>query len=322
MKGHVRSTEVVPGIARRRWNDVWKWRGLAVGLGMTMMAGAVGVRPAVRAQEQERVANIPTAPNHRPRPSLTSRSYVVIDRASNETLLARDEDEPRSIASLTKLMSVMVYMDMEPDLTEVIEITKEDRKGARPAATRLQRGYQLMAEDLVFAALVSSENPAVEALARSTGLTRPEFVGMMNRKAQELGMAHSIFFDASGLDANNTSTPRDVARMLEAASSYPLIQKATTTTDYQASVGNKGKKIHYYNSNRLARSSSWDVVAGKTGYISDAGYCLAVAARAEDNRELLMVFLGAPARGSRFGDAARAMDWIAAETPDTVVSNE
>jgi D-alanyl-D-alanine endopeptidase (penicillin-binding protein 7) len=218
-------------------------------------------------------------------------------------------------------MSAMVYLDMNPDLTEVIEIAREDRKGARPAHTRLQRGWKLSADDLLHAALIASENPAIEALVRSTGLTRPEFTGLMNRKAQQLGMSHSIFFDASGLDANNTASARDVAKMLEAASKYPLIARITTMTDYEATVLNNNRKLHYVNSNRLARSSSWEVVTGKTGYISEAGYCLAVNAKTASDRKLLMVFLGAPARLSRFGDAARAVSWVEAGD-DPVVSRE
>ena len=143
---------------------------------------------------------------------------------------------------------------------------------------------------------------------------------MMNRKAQELGMTHSIFFDSSGLDANNTASPRDVAKMLAAAAKYPLIAEISTTTDYEAQVVGSSRRIHYWNSNRLARSDAWTVITGKTGYISDAGYCLAVNTKTSSDRELLMVFLGAPGKGLRFGDAAKANAWVEALDAEPVAS--
>lgn len=311
MKGHFRSRPMARGNSPRHRLAWWQKRGLLAIAGL--LAAGLFASSVALARGSDKVANIPGPNARRARPALSSRSFVVIDQATSETLLSRDADEPRSIASISKLMSAMVYLDMKPDLDEVVEVSAADRKGARPAHTRLQKGWKLTARDLLHAALIASENPAVEALARSTGLTRPEFVGLMNRKAQQLGMTHSIFFDASGLDANNTASARDVAKMLEAASQYPLIAQITTMPDYEATVLNRaGRKLHYVNSDRLARSSSYEVITGKTGYISDAGYCLAVNTQIDGNRKLLMVFLGAPARLSRFGDAARAITWVEA----------
>lgn len=310
-----------------RWGG-WKWGGGALLAAATVSAGMVGIRSQLQAEEplpivalqKVEVSEFSAPLTRKGGPEVTSRSYVVIDAATRETLVARDADTPRSIASLTKLMSLMVYLDMAPDLTEVVEVMPEDRRGARPAHTRLQSGWKLTAHDLVHAALIASENPAVEALARSTGLTRAEFVGMMNRKAQELGMTHSIFFDVSGLDSNNTATAYDVARMLDAASKYPLIHQISTMTDYEATVLSSGRALHYVNSNRLARYGQLDVVAGKTGYISDAGYCLTLSAKTA-GRELLMVFLNAPSKASRFADAARAAAWVQENAAVAVASN-
>jgi len=207
-------------------------------------------------------------------------------------------------------MSAMVYLDMDPDLDEDITVTAADRRGARPAPSRLYKGWTFTARDLLYAGLMASENPAIEALARSTGLTRPEFVGMMNRKAQSLGMTHTIFFDATGLDAANTASPLDVVTMLEAASRYPLIATITTTKEYRIKEVKTGRWIQLANTDRLLGSERWKVIAGKTGYISEAGYCLALNAHPETEDPFLMVFLGAPGRLTRFGDAVRVLKWV------------
>ncbi|MFM7203378.1 MAG: D-alanyl-D-alanine carboxypeptidase family protein [Myxococcota bacterium] len=295
----------------------WKWVVALLFMATTSLGTLWALRSTLEVEQNSstqplEAVKVPefSEPTHKKgTPLMTSRSYVVIDAATHETLMARDAETPRSIASLSKLMSMMVYLDMAPDLNEIVEILPEDRRGARPAHTRLQAGWKLTVRDLLQAGLLASENPAVEALARSTGLSRAEFVGMMNRKAQDLGMSHSIFFDASGLDANNTSTANDVARMVAAAARYPLIHQIDQMPGFDATVLNSGRKLAYVNSNRLARYGVLDVVAGKTGYISDAGYCLTLSVRTA-GRELLMVFLNAPSKAARFQDAARAAEWV------------
>lgn len=316
----------------RRRLSVSRWQGLAVISSLALAVGLTGLRAA---SKEDTLAVVPALPptfteaaqefvapqsGKRVIPGMTSRSYVVVDAATKEILVAKDADQSRSIASLTKLMSSMVYLDLAPDLNEVIEIKPEDRKGARPSHTRLQKGWKLTANDLLHAALIASENPAVEALARSTGLTRAEFVGMMNRKAQELGMTSSIFFDVSGLDSGNMASATDVARMVDAAGKYPLIHEIATLSGYDATVLNSGRKLAYVNSNRLARYGSFEVVAGKTGYISDAGYCLTLSIR-QGGRELLMAFLNTHSKTARFADATRAAAWVAENAPTAVASN-
>lgn len=318
-------------IARRR-RGLSRWQGLAVLSSLALAVGLTGLRAA---SKEDVIPAMPAMPPtfteaaqefslpqtaRKSIPGMTSRSYVVVDAATKEILVAKDADQARSIASLTKLMSSMVYLDLAPDLNEVIEIKAEDRKGARPAHTRLQKGWKLTSNDLLHAALIASENPAVEALARSTGLTKAEFVGMMNRKAQELGMTSSIFFDVSGLDSGNMASALDVARMVDAAGKYPLIHQIDNMAGYEATVLNTGRKLAYVNSNRLARYGSFEVVAGKTGYISDAGYCLTLSIR-QGGRELLMAFLNSHSKAARFADATKAAAWVAENAPTAVASN-
>lgn len=317
--------------ARRR-RGLSRWQGLAVLSSLALAVGLTGLRAASKEEVPPAMPAMPptfteaaqefSTPQTAKRsiPGMTSRSYVVVDAATKEILVAKDADQARSIASLTKLMSSMVYLDLAPDLNEVIEIKAEDRKGARPAHTRLQKGWKLTSNDLLHAALIASENPAVEALARSTGLTKAEFVGMMNRKAQELGMTSSIFFDVSGLDSGNMASAVDVARMVDAAGKYPLIHEIDNMAGYEATVLNSGRKLAYVNSNRLARYGSFEVVAGKTGYISDAGYCLTLSIR-QGGRELLMAFLNSHSKAARFADATRAAAWVAEYAPTAVASN-
>ena len=240
---------------------------------------------------------------------LRSGSVVAIDAKTGHELYARDADEVRPIASLSKLMSAMVYLDTHPDLDRVVEVQKEDRLGARPATSRMYAGYKFAARDLLAAGLIASDNTAMETIIRASGLERDEFVIRMNEKAQLLGMDQSTFYDPSGLDERNVSTARGVSKMLKAAMEYPLIADLTTRTEYTAHA-ESGRSIHYVNSNRMARSGRWDVLGGKTGYITDAGFCLTLKLRLSDGRVVDMAFLGAPEKLSRFGDAARLASWL------------
>lgn len=149
--------------------------------------------------------------------------------------------------------------------------------------------------------LMCSDNVATRVIARESGLSGDEFVVRMNRKAIELGLTGSRFVEFTGLDERNVSLASDIARLLHAAAHEPLIQEITTTKSYEFSTERRAHAIH--NTNRLLYGR-YDVLGGKTGFISEAGYCFATWIRSQ-GRDLIAVVLGAPTGATRFADAVR-----------------
>lgn len=243
-------------------------------------------------------------------PLVRSGSVLVVD-ASGEELYAKNPDALLPIASITKLMTAMVVLDSGAPLHELITISAADRDWIRGSSSRLQDGRATLSRlEMLQLALMSSENRAAAALARTTfpGGTQ-EFVAAMNRKAQSLGMTRSHFADGTGLDGNNTSTARDLVRMLRAAYEYPEIRQATTTESAQVQPYGEFRSLSYLNTNRLVRGGAWDIELSKTGYLNEAGRCLAMRTRIED-RPLYMVFLNAPGKLTPFEDSNRLRRWL------------
>jgi D-alanyl-D-alanine endopeptidase (penicillin-binding protein 7) len=245
-------------------------------------------------------------------PNIQAQSAVVIDLTGREELFLKNPDEVRPIASISKLMAMMVVLDHKLDLDGATAITDGDREIASGGArSRLPVGMSFTNRDLLHAALMASDNRAVPALGRAIGLDPPKFVAAMNEKARALGLQHTHFEDPVGLNSGNTSTARDVAGMLKAAIHIPLLAEITQKATYIAHpVGKPGRTIEYRNTDVVARSGHYEVLTGKTGYTDPARYCLAIAVRLQEKREVAMVFLGAVGKMTRFADFARAAQWL------------
>ena len=239
---------------------------------------------------------------------LRSKAALVVDRFGN-TLFERRSDQPMPIASVTKLMTAMVILDRKLPMDELITITKADRDLLRLTGSRLRVGSRLSRGELLTLALMSSENRAAAALARTYPGGHEAFVNVMNRKAVTLGMYDTRFADSSGLDANNVSTAHDLARMVFAAMRYPAIRKATTRTKLSVRPLKNRGSLRYVNTNRLLRSKSWDIQVSKTGYINEAGRCLVMHTEFNGTPTVL-VLLNSYGKLTPFGDANRVRKWI------------
>jgi len=239
---------------------------------------------------------------------LRSASALVLD-PSGKVVFAKHIDEPRPIASITKLMTAMVTLDASLPLDQPITITKDDRDLIRLTGSRLNYGATLTRGELVRLALMASENRASNALARNFPGGKAAFVEAMNRKASELGMHDSRFADPAGLDAGNVASARDIARMVQAAHEYPLIREATTTASMTVRPYKGRGPLKFGNTNRLLKNSAWDIELSKTGYINEAGRCLVMQAEIA-HQELVIVLLNSFGKLTPFGDSNRIRKWI------------
>lgn len=177
----------------------------------------------------------------------------------------------RPIASITKIMTAMVILDARQDMSEQLRLTAG-------VSTSLPRQY-FPRRDLLLAMLVKSDNAAAETLAINYPGGRHEFLVAMNEKARQLKMRHTHFDDASGLSRHNTSTARDLTRMILASLKYDEIRSATTRRQIMLDTYYKQRvrTIELWNTNRPMLFEFDNVVVSKTGFTTPAGWCVAMA---------------------------------------------
>lgn len=239
---------------------------------------------------------------------LQSTAALVVDRFGNE-LYSKNADQARPIASITKLMTAMVILDSPLPMRQELVITDEDRDLLRMTGSRLKPGATLTREQLIKLALMSSENRAASALARTFPAGRKRFIYLMNKKALSLGMRNTKFTDPTGLDVGNSSTPRDLHKLVQAAMRYPFIRKATTSRSAQVYPYLKKGQLRFANTNRLLNSESWDISLSKTGYINEAGRCLVMQAQVS-GQELTIILLNSFGKMTPYGDSNRIRKWV------------
>ncbi len=245
---------------------------------------------------------------------LRSSAVLVVAQDSGEQLFAKNVDQIMPIASITKLMTAMVVLDSGLPLLETIEIDKEDVDRRKGSHSKLKVGTSLMRAEMMKLALMASENRAAASLARNFPGGTEAFVAAMNQKAAELGMTNTHFEDPTGLTPDNVSTAEDLARMVAAAHTYPLIREYTTSDSFKIESEDKRRHrlLSYVNSNRLIKSRQWDIGLSKTGYISEAGRCLVMQAMIAE-KPVIIVLLDSWGKLSRIADANRIKRGIEAD---------
>jgi D-alanyl-D-alanine endopeptidase (penicillin-binding protein 7) len=242
---------------------------------------------------------------------LKSSVAYVIDQDTSEVLFRKNDAAVLPIASLTKLMTALVLKDLSLPQDEMIIITQDDVDTEKFSRSRLRVGTELSRGELLHLALMSSENRAAHALARSAPGGMVVFVAQMNNKARELGMKDSRFVEPTGLSSENQSSAQDLAKLVNMAHGDATMRELTTSPNYQVSVGNR--TLQYNNTNRLVKNPRWEIGLQKTGYITEAGRCLVMQTTIA-GRNLIMVFLDSAGKLSRLGDAERVRKWVEASS--------
>lgn len=266
----------------------------------TLAIGAMAAEPAAPAAEEGRALHLDPV-------RLNSNAVLVVDRNTNAVLIGKNDAAVLPIASLTKLMTGLVIADAGLPMDEVLTITADDVDRLKGSGSRLAVGTRLSRAEALHLALMSSENRAAHALGRTYPGGIPAFVAAMNRKAAELGMSTTRFVEPTGLSSENQSSPRDLARLVSAAAERPMLRELTTSPEYELASGRR--VVHYRNSNKLVRESEWDILLQKTGYIREAGRCVAMQVRLA-GRDLIMVLMDAADSSARWTDAERLLRWL------------
>lgn len=236
---------------------------------------------------------------------ITAPSAAVMDLGSGIVLWQKSAKEARSIASISKLMTALVFLENNPGWNNVVTLKESDEAGAN--IPNILRDQTVTVKDLFYTTLVASDNNTANALVRSTNLSQAEFVKLMNAKAQTMGLSNTYFVEPLGLDARNSSTALEVLAMAKVAFANPDIKSATAMKTYNF-IGVNGEAHKVKSTNNLL-NSFLNIKNGKTGSTDQAGYCLVLEVGGSANQNILTVVLGSATHEDRFKDAKILSAW-------------
>jgi len=244
-------------------------------------------------------------------PDVRAEAAIIYNPETNQVLWESNAQEERSIASITKVMTALVFFESGVPLSTPVNVQRADVY--RASTTYLRAGYDVTAEDLLNLLLVGSDNAAARALARISPFGAWGFVDRMNQKAAELSLEKTHYADPSGLLASNVSSAYDMARLIAFAAAddrVGRIMRQATHTVYSGS-----HTINVKSTNHLVREGDVDVVGGKTGFIGRAGYCLATLLRLpQSGQHVAVVVLGARSNQGRFWETRHLFNWLNTHT--------
>jgi len=236
-----------------------------------------------------------------PPPAVTARAYLVQNAATGEVLAARDARASVPIASITKLMTVLVALDHRR-LRDVVTV---DPRAASvgESSVGLTPGERITVADLIRAALIQSANDAADALALAVAPDFEAFARLMNAKARRFGLTDSHFVRPDGLDAaGHVSSARDVTMLARVAMRTRFVRDTVRLTDATLTGG---RVVHTWND---LLSTFPSLLGVKTGHTAAAGWSEVAAARGR-GLTVYATLLGSPSRSERNDDLAELLAW-------------
>jgi D-alanyl-D-alanine carboxypeptidase (penicillin-binding protein 5/6) len=241
-------------------------------------------------------------------PEVDARAWLVVDPASGQVLASHKANAQMPIASITKLMTLLVAL---PRLRLDQIVTVDPRAAAvGQESVYLTPGEQISVEDLVKATLIQSANDAADALALAVAPSFPAFATLMNAKAHQLGLRDSHFVRPDGLDApDEYSSASDVSRLAQVAMRIPIVRE---TVDEQSAVIAGDRVLHTWNDLLGVFPGVFGV---KTGNTSGAGWCQVAAVR-DDGVTIYATILGSPSEARRDADLERLLGYGLAQYRD------
>jgi len=246
-------------------------------------------------------------------PDVRAEAAIIYNPENGKVLWESNSTSPRSIASITKVMTAVVFLENSPDLTRKVVVERPDVRAA--STTYLRAGYTMTTGDLLHLLLIASDNAAARVLARVSPHGSQGFITRMNEKAKELGLESTAYADPSGLLSDNTSSAYDLARLITYVSGDERIASIMRTPYYTVTAGRRQITVH--STNQLVMKGDVDVQAGKTGFIRKAGYCLATLLRLpQGGPEVAVVILGAKSNPGRFWETRHLFNWISTKATD------
>lgn len=236
-----------------------------------------------------------------------AKSAILVEASGGKVLYEQNSDEQLSIASVTKIMTMLIIMEkIDSGALQLDEIVtaSENAQSYGGSTMFLEAGEQLSVHDMLKGIAVASANDGCAAMAEHIAGSEAAFVEMMNKRAGELGMENTHFMNTNGLDEDgHYSTARDVAVMSRELIKHKKIFDYTTIWTDSLRDG----KFELANTNKLIRFYK-GATGLKTGSTSKAGCCLSATAE-RDGMELIAVVLGTADSKTRFASASALLNY-------------
>lgn len=255
-------------------------------------------------------------------PQIDSVSAILIRESDEHIVFEKNADQQLPVASLSKLLSTLIFFSDENNQNRMEEIVKYSTQDEdynhqyfnkwQVARINMNHGDELSIQDIIYSALVRSANNVVETMVRVSGKSRDNFIKEMNNFVLGLGLENSVFYEPTGLDERNVSTAREFALISQKAFENSIISNASVTRSYRFFTRNDNSLKLRYNSSDLVLNNNYKnfkIIGSKTGYISESsGYCL--VSRAEIKGEkYLAVILNSKTRAQGFKEMTELLDF-------------
>lgn len=211
-------------------------------------------------------------------------TILVYNTNTKETVLSENADAVRPMASITKLVTAMVALDHYA-LTDKLPLSKTS---------------SVTVEQLLIRLLITSDNYASEILARNYPQGRTAFIRTMNTQIQQLGLIKTEFADPSGLSSANTTTARELVKIVSVAGTYNFIRKISSQAEVHQTSGSnrKSKTVTLINTNKSILFEFNNILISKTGFTNKAGRCLAMLVD-QNGQQHAIIIMGEPTKTAR-----------------------
>ena len=266
-------------------------------------------------------------------PEVTAQSWIIIDMNTGEVIAEHNADEPRSPASLTKIMTGLLAVEAveaEADpltMEEIVTAGYDCQTGMDSSSSNasIVAGEKMSFQDFFYCAMVVSANDACNVIASHISGSIGGFVEKMNARAAELGLKDTRFVDPNGLSYDNITTARELSVLLQEALKHEAFAEAFSTSYYTVPKTNYNDERNLKSTDALTTPDSYYsqygdysyqyAVGAKTGFTRRAGYCLASVAE-KDDMKVMIVVLGCPgpltadsAEPESFNDTIALYNW-------------
>lgn len=282
---------------------------------ISMYGQSVPIQPVLAVQAQVGpVKTVPKPPKKKNQNNLgivtSGKSVFVADVATGGILYTKAPHDVHPIASITKLMTALVVMESDKKLDGDMTFIKDDFDNeSKPI---FAAGDTISRKDALRALLVGSVNAAGNALARTSGLNRQEFIDRMNGKAKEMNLTSMVFVEPTGLKSGNQSNAADVAALITIALREPDIRSVLDEPEVTVKT-TANKEVKVESTNLLLTSflnkPPYKIIGAKTGSLPEAGFCMAQVTRDAKGHEVVAVLLGSDNHFSRYRDIKALTGW-------------
>ncbi len=273
---------------------------LSITLALTVGLSSAWAAPAAKKPAKEDVATAAQL-------ETTAVTAVLMDYSSGQILFQKDMHISRPMASVTKLMTMLLICEAESQgkikMTDKV-VASEHACSMGGSQIFLEPGEEMTVKEMLISIATGSANDCSVAMAEAIAGSEEAFVDMMNKKAEEMGLKNTHFSNPTGLPTENHHTSAyDMALVLRQCLRYPIFREASAIYEYDL----RGGDFKLWNTNKLLKWYS-GADAGKTGWTNEASYCLAASAK-RDGLRLVSVVLGCPMPRTHFTETIKLFNY-------------